>query len=532
MSALPKKDWSHIVIAEGYLSKKKQTIETKVHLGESVPATVFEDIQQNKKSTVCNIRPVSVAIKQQIDWNKTTTDHCEWFVLPKYGPKHFGPQLIEFPESVQWENITPIQAINDIITPKIHSTFPILNHLGIKNIFGYTRVGNIVKPYINLPSGCGLFIYPKPFFDLLGLAKYVSELFDMTGEHPQIRNDESYWGLFNSHGEAVRCESDIDNLIERTTFKQLYYVDQDQMTKPEESQDESEDEIMDTESSAQEGRGRKRISSDGQLHRTTSAKRVPFSGFHTSIKMYIYFDNSTTSMVDGLLTGRRVPLTIARIPLYTHLKTDELMFQYNQAFNLFNPSKKIFDRSLTTDLNESAIFKAKTNMKSNEPWSLSLTAEKLNPDQIVTYEKSLYFEVFLNRTMCRLMGYEEPLIEHQLQQSPFYFRYRPLSFAMNLTFVTNNKIMPLLRDPFPLFLCINTPNNNITWPQKEGAIVATRYSVAAIVNKDNNIFIIKDGHTINIQLDHPSTINIQVVSKEGVPVSNPVHVFATFVINK
>ena len=528
MSVIPQNDWSHIVIAEGYLSKQKQTIETKVHLGESVPTAMFEEVQQNKRSTVCNIKPISVTIKQQIDWTKTTTDMVEFFVLPKYSPKHFGPQLIEFPDSVGWENLTPIYAINNIIMPQILSVFPVLNHLGVKNMFGYTRVKNTIKPYLNLPSGCGLFVHPKPFFDLLGLSSHTREFFDMTGEHPQISNDESFWGIYNSHGEAVLYESETENLVERLQFKQIYFVDDDHMTKLEDP------ETMDTESTRppQPGRGRKRLSSDGQLHRAESAKRHPFSGFNTTIKLYIYFDTTHSSVVDNLLTGRRLPLTIAKIPLSAHSKIDDLLYDFNETLNLFNPSKTMFDRSLTADPKGPAIFKAKTNNKADEPWSLALTAEKLSPGQALTYESALFFEVFLNKTMCQLMGYEEPLIDYQLKQPPFYFRYRPLSFANNLTFVANNKIIPLLRDPFPLFICINT-RNNITWKNKEGAIAATRYSVVAIVNNDDNdIYIVKEGHTINLQLDHASTINMQVISKLGNPIINPIYVFATFIITK
>ena len=384
------------------------------------------------------------------------------------------------------------------------------------------------------------YIHPKPFFDLLGLSSHTSEFFDITGQHKEIADpNENFWGIYNTQGEAVLYQSDTEQFIERIPFKQIFYVDQKNIVKHEDDADteeeEEEEEEAETSTSTEGGRGRKRISSDGQLHREFSAKRRPFSGFDTPVKIYMFFDNTNTSMVDNMLTGRRKPLTTAKIPIFTHTKIDELMYDFHDQWNLFNPSKKIFDAALTANSNDTAIFDAETKYEEAEPWTLSIKPIKLNNAQITTYENGIIFEIYCNKLFTRFMGYEEPVISEQLVSIPFY-RYKTLTFTNSFEFVKNETIMSLLRDPYPLFVCLsNSKYTNMKWRQKtESSTIGHNYSVAAIVNSNTNsdLHILKEGHVINLQLDHPSKINIQVISREGLPVQYPIHVFATFIVTK
>ena len=156
MTAVPE-ELTRIVSVEGIFSSDTNYIETMIDATDrDVTYTPVGD-NPNLTSTIeCKLRLNSAQVTQQYDWTKHTAQDVEFFVLPQYSERHFSPQLIEFPSDFAWETYTPIQVIKNHIMPNILKAFPILNDLHIKDIFGYNNVDGIIKPYLNLPSGCGV----------------------------------------------------------------------------------------------------------------------------------------------------------------------------------------------------------------------------------------------------------------------------------------------------------------------------------------------------------------------------------------
>ena len=533
MNAVPEEELTRIVSVEGILSSDTNYIETMIDATDrDVTYTPVGDNPTLTSTIECKLRLNSAHVIQQYDWTKHSAHDVEFFVLPQYSERHFGPQLIEFPSDVAWETFTPIKAIKHIM-PNILQAFPILNDLHIKDIFGYTNVDGIIKPYLNLPSGCGVYIHPKPFFDLFGFAAHTSELVTfLDDEHPKINTlADSYWGIYNYNGEATLYESD-STLKEKSPFSELYYIDPPVNIKVEGLPDD------DIDMPEAKPDGRKRIASDGQLHRDTSAKRqkyTPFSGFSTQVKIYIYFDNSGTSMVKNRLTGRNKPRNGVSVPIYTSDKIKDIIYDFNKELTLqLASSKNIFDASLTAIPTATPIFSVKTTYDEDE-WKLTIIpklALSSRSQLIAKYEHSLVFEVFINKLFAQLLGYEVPLVTEQLISIPF-FRYRKLTFTNSLL-IRIDEIKRLLRDPYPLFLCIIAAGQTMLIPNMLGPRpMSNMYTVAAIINSDSeDVYIPPQAHDIKLKLNTPSKLRLQLLSRTGRSVQDPIYVFATFLITR
>ena len=539
MNAIPEDELTRIVSVEGILSSNTNTIETMIDATDRDGA--YTPVGNNPNpltSTIeCKLRLNSAQVTQQYDWTKHTAQDVEFFVLPQYSEKHFGPQLIEFPIDTEWATLTPRQAIINHIMPQILQALPILNELNIRNIFGYNNVNGIIRPYLNLPSGCGVYIHPKSFFDLLGFAAHTSELFTLfDDEHPKINTlAESYWGIYNYNGEAALYDSDSDHFKERTPFSDLYYIDPPENIEIDGLPDED---IVMPEPETKPG-GRKRIASDGQLHREPTAKRQHFNrflGFSTQVKIYIYFDNSGTAMVRNRLTGRKKPQKSVTVPIYTSDKINDIMHDFNKELNLLDPSRNIFDASLTAISDAPPIFTVETTYDDDDEWKLTMKpklALSSKSQLISNYEHALVFEVFINKLFAKLLGYEVPLVTEQLISIPF-FRYRKLTFTNSLL-IRIDEVKHLIRDPYPLFLCIIAAGQAMLTPNMLGSRpMSDGYTVAAVINSTTteDVYIPPQAHDIKLKLNEPSKLKLQLISRTGTPVQDPIHVFATFLITR
>ena len=120
------------------------------------------------------------------------------FVLPRYDPGIFQARLVDVTEQITNE-LTTLK-VHEHVTNTIKNLYPILSRFGMP-IVGYdTDKNDQLTPFLDLPSGMGLYASQKEFFCLLGLERYAEELIDLTQEtHPIIKDEpNSFWGIYSS----------------------------------------------------------------------------------------------------------------------------------------------------------------------------------------------------------------------------------------------------------------------------------------------------------------------------------------------
>ncbi len=505
----------------------------------------------NEQNINCRIRLNNAEIIPQYDWSTTNSEeNIEFFVIPQYNPKHFEAKVIEIEETVQWANMTIPQAVV-FMQKAMKNNFPLLDSLGLRNIFGSTPgvSPSTVRPFLNLPSGMALYAHPSKFFELFSLTPHVEPLlvFGDNSRHSTLASDRNYTGMYNFKSEAVRYES-IEEYDPTTLIKNIIWDEDNADDDSDNAEDEDSNDALaiddggdddddaddeETEENAEiEENGGKRISSEGQLHKHGSAKRSrkPFTGFGQPVKIYVYFDNTeTSSMINHELQGRDRPVRSIKIPININDKTKEIVRNFNNKLSETKMAENIFDKSLTT-VEEEQIFSVTNTVNDTSKWNLTIkpkrfsAALKRDPDCI-------NFEVYINKTFSIFLGYSVPLETSKLinLKEPFY-RFRRLGFTNSITFASADEIDKLLKPKFPLFICLKEGTRDIGVCQTM-TIGKEQKVVIGIINSivDNDVTLLP-GYTSRIDRLVNHKIILDIVDRDGNCIQHHLYVYLVCIL--
>ena len=412
---IPEKKSETVIVLEGQLPSIENQFKVSVERSH-IPfglKTGFIKLTTSKISEV-------FSWGSERDGNLDTV--VDGFVLPRYDPAVFQARLVDVTEQITNE-LTTLK-VHEHVTNTIKNLYPILSRFGMP-IVGYdTDKNDQLTPFLDLPSGMGLYASQKEFFCLLGLERYAEELIDLTQEtHPIIKDEpNSFWGIYNYSGDAKMYKS------YRVFAKNLRYTDH---PKPQ----------------------------DEEYTEGTFLKP------NVSLKLYTYFDTSPSSLVNGQLKNRGKPSKTFNIPVDLNTMTNDTFDLLRAKIesvalenNVFNNGLSAYATHPTTPQKKIEGYKLIEIVVSEDEQAKK---HYIRLDYPVS-KSPIYFEVFVNELFSKFLGYENPSKNELLiiePSQPFY-RYRNLGVGEKLYFADIHRIQNILSTQYPLFVCLKTNSTN------------------------------------------------------------------------
>ena len=354
------------------------------------------------------------------DGNRDTV--VDGFVLPRYNPEVFQAQLVDVTENITNEKTT--LQVRDQVMTTIKELYPILSKFGI-SIVGYdTDQNDYLTPFLDLPSGMGLYASQKQFFCLLGLEKYATELIDLTQEtHPLIKDElNTFWGIYNYSGDAKMYKS------YRVFAKNMRYTEH---PKPD------DEEYM-------EG---------------------TFLKSNTSLKLYTFFDTSPSSLVNGQLKNRGKPSKTLNIPVDLNTMTTDTFDLLRAKIDSVDVTENVFNNGLSAYATHPKTPRGKIDL--NKMIDIVVSEDEQAKKHYIRLDypvgqSPIYFEMFINELFSKFLGYEKPSKDGILinEQSPPFYRFRNLGLGDKLYFAEIHRIQNILSTQYPLFVCLKTNSTN------------------------------------------------------------------------